>query len=483
MSGPAAPPPLVVDLDGTLTPTDTLMESAVVLMRQSFWQGLMLPIWLLRGRAGLKASLAERVSLDMKGLPWRPELLDYLREQRAQGRRLILATAAHQDIARAAADHLQLFDEVLATSAGANLKGRHKLEAIRRRVQGPFAYAGDSAADLPVWQGASAAVLVDVSASTAAQARRLVPVEREFAGQPLGLRGWASALRVHQWVKNLLVLVPLLTAFSFLDVGSLLRAVLAMAAFSALASGTYLFNDMLDIPSDRQHPRKRHRMLASGRLGLPQAVLAGVGLLGLSLVLGLSVSPAFTGVLLLYLVMTLGYSLTLKRYVLLDVLALGALYTVRIVAGSVAIGVPLSTWLLAFSMFLFFCLALVKRCAELMALGAAGRLATSGRDYRVADLNVLWPLGVSSAVGATLVMGLFIQAPETQARFGHPALLWLTVPCLLYWLGRLWIKTSRGEMHDDPVVYALKDRGSRNTVLAMVTLFVVARLWPEGVGL
>ncbi|MCV2356931.1 UbiA family prenyltransferase [Paucibacter sp. B2R-40] len=480
MRGGAAQPPLIVDLDGTLTPTDTLMESALVLVRKSFWRALMLPLWLVRGRAVLKQELARRVQLDMNGLPWRADFLSYLGEQRAQGRRLILATAAHKDIAESAAAHLGLFDDVLATEGGLNLKGRNKLDAIRRLVGEPFVYAGDSSADLVVWQSASAAVLVGVSAATRSHAERLVPVERDFPAQHMGLRDWASALRVHQWVKNLLVLVPLLTAFSFLDLGHLSHALVAMAAFCLMASGTYLINDMVDIPNDRRHPRKRLRMLASGRMNIPQAVLATIGLLAFGLLLGLSVSIAFAGMMLLYLIMTLSYSLLLKRYVLLDVLSLAALYTVRIVAGSVAIGVSLSTWLLAFSMFLFFCLALVKRCAELMTLKASGRMATTGRDYMVQDLTVLWPMGVASAVGATLVMGLFIQAPETIARFNLPELLWLTMPCLMYWLGRLWIKTSRGEMHDDPVVFALKDRGSRYTVLAVLMVFLLARFWSKG---
>lgn len=472
--------PLVVDLDGTLTPSDTLMESALALARQSPWSLLRLPLWLLRGRAALKQELATRVRLDVATLPWRAPLVEWLRGQRAGGRRLLLATAAHRDIADAVAAHLGVFDEVLATQDGHNLKGGRKLEAIRARLDGPFVYAGDSAADLPVWAGASAAVLVDVSPSTRDRAARVTTVEREFAGEPLGLKGWASALRAHQWVKNLLVLVPLLTAFSFLDAFRLADGLLAMLAFCAVASACYLVNDMLDIPHDRAHPRKQRRMLASGRLGIPQAVLATLLLLASGYATAALVSWRFAAVLALYLVMTMAYSLALKRYVLLDVLMLAALYTIRIVAGAVAIEVVLGTWLLAFSMFLFLCLALVKRCAELTALESLGRSASSGRDYRVHDLVVLWPMGAASAVAAALVLGLFIQSPDTALRFPHAELLWLTLPCLVYWLGRLWLKTSRAEMHDDPVVYALKDRGSRHTVLAMVALFVLAKLLPAG---
>jgi 4-hydroxybenzoate polyprenyltransferase len=466
--------PLVVDLDGTLTPTDTLVESVLKAVRSSPMTLLSLPVWLARGRAGFKESIARQPPIDVARLPYRVPLLEYLHAERAKGRRITLATAAHHSIADRVARHLGVFDDVLATTAGRNLKGKSKLEAIQDTVGASFAYAGDSRADLPIWKAAQAAVLVDVPENTAAAVRQGVPVEREFHGNNGGLRTWLRALRVHQWMKNLLLFVPLLTAFSFLDVRKLTHTIVAFLAFSLAASATYVVNDLWDLESDRIHPRKRARPFASAQLSIIDGLAVAAGALLIGCLLAFTVSKAFLLILMLYLVLTSAYSWALKEYVLIDVLMLSLLYTLRIVAGSVAIEIGISSWLLAFSVFMFLSLALVKRCAELVSLGETGTAATSGRDYRVTDLNVLWPLGVGAALAAVVVFGLFISAPDTQQRYGSPQVLWFVAIGLVYWLARLWVKTSRGEMHDDPVVYAIRDRGSRVTVSLVILTTLAA---------
>ena len=466
--------PLVVDLDGTLTPTDTLLESLVQLVKHSPACLLRLPGWLLSGRAGFKQAIAERVAIDADKLPYNAPLLQYLREEKAKGRRIILATAAHHSIAESVATHLGIFDQVLATQPQNNLKGSAKLKAIQENVGEAFVYAGDCSADLPIWKQAQAAILVGVPAGVTNQVRKDTPVERDFQKQPGGLAVWLRALRVHQWIKNVLLFVPLLTTFEFTNIGKLIHIMLAFMAFSLAASATYIVNDLWDLGNDRVHPRKRLRPFASGALPIHHGVLvAGVALV-LAFALAASASPGFAWMLLAYLVLTSCYSWVIKEYVLMDVIMLSLLYTIRILAGSVAIGVVTSSWLLAFSAFTFLSLALVKRCAELVSLHQTGAGATRGRDYRVTDLVVLWPLGVGASLCAVVVFGLFISAPETQTRYATPQLLWLVTIGLVYWMARLWIKTSRGEMHDDPVVYALKDRGSRLTVLAMLVAVLVA---------
>lgn len=472
--------PLVVDLDGTLTPTDTLHESVIRLLRQSPLCLFHLPGVLLGGRAHFKEFVASRVHLPVESLPYRPEVLAYLREQKARGRRIVLATAAHESIAAEVAAHLGLFDEVLSSRADHNLKGTEKLDAIRRRVGADFVYAGDSKADLPIWQGATAAVLVDVAPGTRAALRESMPVEREFPGESPGLDAWLRAFRVHQWLKNVLLFVPLLTAFSFLDLEKVAAVLTAFVAFSLAASATYMVNDLWDLENDRQHPRKRLRPFASGRIPIHLGLLAAGSSLTVALVLGLLVSQKFLLMLLVYIVLTAAYSWKLKSYVLVDVLTLAVLYTHRILAGSVVAGVTTSSWLLAFSVFIFLSLSLVKRCAELVTLRDAGRSSARGRDYRVTDLTVLCPLGVGAALASVVVFGLFIQAPETVARYASPQLLWLVALALVYWLGRLWVKTSRGEMHDDPVVYAIKDRGSRLTVAGMIAAMLSAHFLSLG---
>jgi 4-hydroxybenzoate polyprenyltransferase/phosphoserine phosphatase len=472
--------PLVVDLDGTLTPADTLVESLVNVVKQSPLNLIRILFWLTRGRAGFKETVAVHASISGEHLPYRQTLLDYIREEKQKGRTIVLATAAHHSIAHNVASHLGLFDQVLATEAGNNLKGKAKLQAIREKVGPSFVYAGDSEADVPIWKAADGAVLVDVAENIAQDVRRDVQVEREFSGESGGVGVWVKALRAHQWLKNLLLFVPLLTAFSFFDLGKLTAMAGAFLAFCLAASATYILNDLWDLENDRAHPRKRLRPFASARLPILNGLAVAAGALLLALVLAFSVSSAFLLMLLLYLVLSSAYSWVLKEYVLIDVLMLSLLYTLRILSGSVAIGIATSSWLLAFSVFMFLSLALVKRCAELVSLEKSGKAATRGRDYRVTDLVVLWPLGVGAALSAVVVFGLFISAPETQTRYGTPQMLWLAALGLIYWLARLWVKTSRGEMHDDPVIYAIKDRGSRMTVFALVAIMLASHFFAFG---
>jgi 4-hydroxybenzoate polyprenyltransferase len=467
-------PPLVVDLDGTLTPTDTLHESLIQLVKQSPMRCFRLPVALLQGRAAFKASVAAGTSVDPALLPYRQDLLDYLRTEKAKGRQIILATAAHLSIAQSVAAHLGLFDQVLATDADQNLKDVAKLQAIRKQVGERFTYAGDSQADMPIWQAATTAILVTTDATTADQVRRSTVVEKEFPKEPVSASTWLSALRVHQWLKNLLLFVPLLTAFSVNAADKLVLLSMAFLAFSLAASGTYIFNDLWDLGSDRQHPRKCKRPFASARLPISHGVVMATVSLCAAFLLSLCVSLEFALVLSLYVVLTTAYSWSLKTIALIDVLSLSLLYTLRILAGGVAVAITVSSWLMAFSVFIFLSLALVKRCAELVTLQEAGAEVAQGRDYRVSDLVILWPMGVGAALSAVVVFGLFISAPETQARYATPQLLWLVAMGLLYWLGRLWLKTSRGEMHDDPVVYAIKDPASRTLGIVVILILIVA---------
>jgi 4-hydroxybenzoate polyprenyltransferase/phosphoserine phosphatase len=472
--------PLVVDLDGTLTPADTLVESVIQLVKQAPMDAFRIPLWALRGRLSLKSEVAARARIDPALLPYRPALLEYLHAEKQTGRLIILATAAHQSIANGVAAHLDLFGAVLATDTQTNLKGCAKLEAIRHLIGGDFVYAGDSQADIPIWQSASSAILVGTSPALTQRMRQQGPVEREFPQEVRGFRVWMHALRVHQWLKNLLIFVPLFTAFSFAEVAALATTVLAFLSFSFAASATYLINDLWDLESDRAHPRKRLRPFASASIPILNGLAAAAGLLIAASIVAWFISPAFLSVLALYVLLTSTYSWVLKEYVLVDVLMLSVLYTLRILAGSVAIGVATSSWLLAFSVFVFLSLALVKRCAELVSLETTGSTATRGRDYRVSDLAILWPLGVGAALSSVVVFGLFISAPDTRVRYASPSMLWLVAIGLIYWLARLWIKTSRGEMHDDPVIYAIKDFGSRITLFGMIAVVLASHFVSVG---
>jgi 4-hydroxybenzoate polyprenyltransferase len=472
-------PPLVVDLDGTLTPTDTLVESIVRLVKQSPSKLVRLALLLSKGRAAFKNYVAANSIISPETLPYREELIDYLRNERKGGRPLVLATASHKIVAEGVCRHLGIFNDLIATDS-INLKGKNKLDAICKVLGKDFVYVGDSVADIPIWESAKGAVLVGASDSTSRTVHGLTPIEAEFPDPSMRPRTWAKTLRIHQWLKNLLIFVPALTAFSFLSAEAVTFSALAFFSFSLVASATYILNDLLDLDSDRNHPRKRYRPLASAEMPIVRALVLSVFCFVTGFALAWALSIQFLLMLLLYLVMTISYSCVFKQYVLIDVIVLSLLYTLRVIAGAVAIGVSTSPWLLAFSVFLFLSLALVKRCSELVVLRSSGEVATSGRDYRVDDLAVLWPLGIGAALSAVVVFGLFISSPETVARYATPQALWLVALGLVYWLSRLWIKTARGEMHDDPVVYAVVDRGSRVVVLCMVITMIVAHYFKIG---
>jgi 4-hydroxybenzoate polyprenyltransferase len=455
-------PPLYADLDGTILSTDLLYESFLSAFKSSPWVALQCFFWLLSGRARLKEELAARATIDVAKLPYREPVLAFLREERARGRRIVLTTASWVSLAEAVSRHLGLFDQVLATSRAGNLKGEAKAARIvELSGEGRFDYMGDSHADLAVWRRSRQAYVVEPGNRLAGQIPSNVPVARVFRPEP-GSGGLAAAIRAmrpHQWAKNLLVFVPLIAAHQVGDPAAWALAIAAFAAFSLLASAAYLLNDLLDLPADRAHPRKRLRPLASGELAIP----AGAVVMGLCLVAGSAVAlllpPAFGITVAAYFLLTLAYSLSLKQVAILDLVSLALLYTTRIVAGGFALGAPVSFWLLAFAMFFFFSLALVKRYAELVSL-EDGRAAVPGRGYAGHDLEVILAMGSASAMVSALVLALYINGESAKSLYTRPEMLWLLCPLLLYWIARTWLISARGQMHDDPVVFALRDRAS-----------------------
>jgi len=475
--------PLYVDLDGTLVRTDTLHESVMLLLRRHPLNLLRLFAWLLLGKAGFKQRLADAVRPEPAQLPYDERVLGFLRSEHARGRTLVLASAADARIVRAVADHLGLFADVLGTEAGgANLSRANKREAIaahaRERGHERWAYAGNSHDDLPVWQGASEAVAANASASVLAGLHRTHPQARVFEREALTLGTVLRAIRLKQWAKNALLFVPLLAAHS-LDPQAWVTTAWAFVAFGLCASATYLLNDLLDLPNDRVHRTKRHRPLAAGRMGIAFAVALGALMVAAAFALALWVSLPFAVVLLVYTVLTLAYSLSLKRFALIDVLLLSGLYTLRLVAGAAAADVTLSNWLLALSLFLFLSLALVKRCAELEELQLSDATRTPGRGYHQEDLPALRAMGVSCGFMAVLVLSLYIDSQNGRELYREPEWLWAVVPLLLLWLMRIWLKVSRRELHgEDPVEFALRDRPSWLALVAVVALAALATWAP-----
>jgi 4-hydroxybenzoate polyprenyltransferase len=453
--------PLVVDLDNTLILTDLLHESALKLLRERPLSLPGLALSLASGRAAAKAFIAERTTLDPETLPYHPELLRWLREEHARGRRLVLCTASHRKFAQQVADHLALFDEVIASDPTTNVKGERKAAAMEERLgPGGFDYVGDSRADLPVWALSDQAIVVGNDGPLAAEVAKRRPVARRFPRPAPGLDDWLRLLRVQQWLKNLLLFAPLLAAHRGLAAGEFLSLALAFTAFSLCASATYVLNDLFDLESDRLHPRKRRRALASGRVPVASGLAAASLLLAAGLVCGYQVGPLFFACLLAYLLLTVAYSWRIKRIILLDCIVLAMLYTLRIIAGAAAIGMGLSFWLLAFSVFLFLSLAFVKRYAELEVQALEGRQEVHGRGYVTADASLVQTLGISAGYAAALVLSLYLNSEEVLLLYATPQVVWGAVLVLLYWISWMWVQAHRGLMHDDPLVFALKDKTS-----------------------
>ncbi|CAN5225622.1 UbiA family prenyltransferase [soil metagenome] len=472
--------PLVVDLDGTLLAGDMLLETANEYVAGGPWRAIALVARLGGGRARTKEFLAERTVPDVAVLPYREDVLQYVRNERATGRRTILATATSLVIAERIADHLGLFDEVLGSTAGSNLKGPAKADLLVRTLgRGGFVYVGDSAADLAVWRVAAGAVVVSSRPRFVERVRAVTSVEAVIPKPvPRPVRSLLAAVRPHQWTKNLLVVIPLLASHRFDLPLDLARAGVAFVLFSLVASAVYVLNDLMDIPQDRHHSRKRGRPFASGALPLWAGWLLWPALLVVAAAVALLLlPPAFLLALAGYFVLTLGYSLVLKRRAMWDVLALAVLYLARLIAGAVAIGVEVSFWLLCFAMFFFLSLALVKRYNELredrsLPESPGGPAKIRGRGYFVTDLPLVESMGPAAGYVSALIVALYVYDGSTASMYATPEFLWITVPLLLFWISRVWLIAHRGEMHDDPVVFAIQDRTSY-LVGALVVLGVL----------
>ena len=471
----ATSPPLVVDLDGTLIKTDSMAESFFSLIRQNPLYVFLLPFWLLRGKAFLKRQISQRVILDVSLLPYRHELLDYLKLQRAQGRQLILATASDGRIAKQVADYLQIFDRVFASNGTINLSGRYKQNCLITEFgEKYFDYAGDSRRDLAVWSSARKAILVNSTRGLTRRAAGVTEIEQVFRSPKRKPRVYLQALRLHQWLKNLLVFVPLVMAHRFFEMDLLGKTFLAFLAFGLCASSVYLVNDLLDLQSDRHHPRKRQRPFATGELSLFWGLGLAPFLLGLGLLVSQLLPLSFLGTLAIYYVLNLSYSFYLKRIVLLDVIVLAGLYTLRVMAGSAAISVWPSSWLLAFSTFIFLSLALVKRYAELVTMEAESGVVQV-RGYQILDKELLASLGSGSGYVAVLVLAIYISSGVAEIHYTRHYLVWLLCPLLLYWISYVWLMAHRGTMHDDPLVFTIRDRVSRIVLLLSAVVLLLAK--------
>jgi 4-hydroxybenzoate polyprenyltransferase/phosphoserine phosphatase len=467
--------PLCVDLDGTLVKSDTLLDSLLVLARQRPALLLALPARLLRGKAAFKAFVTESISLDVVHLPYNRKLLHYLQEQHERGRDIYLATGANIALARRVAAHLGIFKGVLGSDSDLNLTGRNKLERLRSSLgAGEFDYIGNGAPDLPLLASSAQPMVANPTLALRMMLRsRKIHTAQQFCERRHSVGALVRAMRPHQWTKNLLLLVPLLLSHA-ITLKLLIAGLLAFCSFSLAASGTYLVNDLLDIESDRHHPKKRKRSFAAGDLSPIAGVVAVVLFLALAFAMARGMPGAFGVWLLLYVAITLLYSAQLKRIPIVDVLVLSGLYTLRLLAGSSATDSHISHWLGGFSVFLFFSLAIAKRFAELENLMASQSIPKNGRGYILADIEQLRAFGTASAFAAVVIFANYISGSDVTALYRNPTLLWLIVPLMILWLCRVWLLASRGELDEDPVVFALTDRMSLLIGVAAIAVVVAA---------
>jgi len=453
--------PLVIDLDGTLINTDLLSESLLFFILKNPFLAFKLPKYLFSGKANLKWQIAKVIEIDAKTLPYNQQIINLIKTERQKGRSVVLATASHRIYAQKIADHLQLFDQVFATEENINLSAQNKCDKLVKEFgEKGFDYVGNSHDDLKVWQKSRLAYITNPSYCLVKKVKYLDNIEKIFTPPRRFFKNWIKAIRLHQWVKNLLIFVPLFASHKLTQMDLVFNGLLAFLFFSLCASHVYLFNDLVDIRNDRNHPTKRFRPLAAGSISITSSIMLSIVFLTLAFVGSIFLMPLwFTISLIFYYLLTLIYSTFLKQLIIIDVITLAALYTIRIIAGTFAFGVKLTFWMLAFSMFIFLSLSLVKRYAELYEQRNQKIKETiNGRGYHPNDLEILSSLGTASGYLAVMVLALYIQDQATISLYSHPRIIWFACPVFLYWISRIWMITYRGKMHDDPVVFAIKDR-------------------------
>lgn len=471
---------LFVDLDGTLIKSDLLFECLVPIIKNYFYALFLAPFWLLKGKAYLKDKFSDLVSINPEILPYNNNVLEYIRKEKENGSKIILATASNIKLAKSISDYLGIFDDVIASSKEENLKGKNKLNKIKLYIENnntnkEFSYIGDSEADVKIFNETNIPIVVgnkNVFNKIKSKNDKTTFVDGE---NDFSLKKFFKMIRTYQWVKNFLIFLPLILAHKFLDVNLLLKALVAFFSFSFLASSVYIINDIMDVESDRIHPSKKNRPIASGAVKISSALKVAFILMPLSFIISIFLGKEFLFVLLTYFITTSCYSFYLKKIMLVDILILSLLYTVRIFAGGVALNIYLSPWLFMFSLFFFFSLACAKRYSELYAVRNNLQDEIKGRGYQAQDLEQIQIFGSSSGYIAILIFALYIQSDISMKLYKTPSFFWALCPIMLYWISRVWLLSHRGQMTQDPIIFALKDKVSYVVLILSIIIFGVAK--------
>lgn len=464
--------PLCVDLDGTLIRSDIMLESFVRAFKRHLYIVFMVPFWLMQGKQHLKRELANRSEIDVENLPYDYEFLEYLKAQFGEKRELVLVTGSYKKYAEKIADYLGIFSGVVSTDDAVNLTGRNKAEYLEKTYgKRNFDYAGNEAKDGHIWEISRKAIVVNAKPGTIEIAKKSCEVELIFDRKTASIKKYLKAIRIHQWTKNALIFVPLLASHEFSQTPLVISALLAFVCFGLCASATYVVNDLLDLDADRANSYKKKRAFASGDISILHGLMIAFLLFVLSMIMLFFIPWKFAVVLAIYIGTTLIYSFKLKTLPMVDVIVLAGLFTSRVVAGAAACKISPSFWLLAFSVFVFLSLALVKRASELINLINSKKEQAKGRGYSVSDLTIVNSMGTASGYLAVLVFALYINSLDEKL-YKNPGMLWFICPLILFWISRIWLITARGNMHEDPIVFAIKDKGS--WVVALISAVFLA---------
>ncbi len=466
---------IAVDLDGTLIFSDVLHESAIGLIRKYPLILLKIPFWLIKGKAYLKSKLASLVDLDVASLPYNHSLIDWLKDQRSSGKKIVLCTASDQLIAIKISNFLKLFEDVISSDGVINNSGNNKRIALEAKFGVKrYDYVGNSNSDLEAWSSCRYAVIVNSTDTLIEKVKKVTAVLKVFPKNQARFSDWVRLFRIHQWLKNLLLFIPIITAHQLTNIQALSTLIVAFISFCACASSVYIANDLLDLEHDRRHPRKRFRPLACAKISIKMGVVLAPLLVIISFILASTISPSFTAWVVFYFLLSSSYSLWLKRIALVDCLVLAALYTIRIIAGGSAVLIPISFWLLAFSVFIFLSLAFVKRYAELIAQHEFGSSIAHGRGYLVSDASLVQTLGITAGYAAVLLLALYLHSEAINNLYSTPEFIWFAISLMLFWISWVWMKAHRGLMHDDPIVFAIKDKASIVVAILIALSFILA---------
>lgn len=464
--------PLVVDLDGTFINTDLLAEGIVLLLKKNFFCIFLCFSWIFKGKAFLKQKVFEKVQINYKNLPVNKELNDFLVSESQKGRKIVLATASPKSAATEIGKVFPVFDEIYGTEKDLNLKGSNKLELLADMYgKGGFDYIGNSRTDLILFASSRFSYLVNAGRFLERKTREVSTLKKSWKTKTSRFIAYLKLLRVYQWVKNLLIFLPLITSHSFQSVNTLTQVTLAFFAFCFVASAGYIVNDIMDLEADRTHASKHSRGLASGNIGILPGFLCAILLFAAGLIIGLNLKLSFFLILIVYFVLSIAYSVYLKKLVLYDVFILASFYTIRVVAGGAVGNIVLSFWLIAFSIFLFLSLSFIKRYSEFILTSVNQK--HSRRDYSLADITLLQIMGIGTGLLSVIVFSLYINSPEVTLLYSNPRALWVICLLLLFWISRIWLVATRGKMTVDPIVFLLKDLTSYILIiLTAVTLLI-----------